>query len=161
MSSLTTHIGKNLQNLVFRLVFEANDDVETLDAFFRQSPEAVAAAMQDYGAKETGPLSTSNLTKMAQLSLSEFHTEAGYKELNRLLAEPNTRGSRTATVAFTAAHETFVRSVLTESSGAIGNYVFGESYAPFEGPSPDYRAPGKHISFAIELSHPLSRGSVQ
>ncbi|KAH9987072.1 glucose-methanol-choline oxidoreductase, partial [Xylariaceae sp. FL0662B] len=46
------HVGENLQNHLFTgLVFEACDDVDTIDAFFRQEPDAVAAAMQDYGTK--------------------------------------------------------------------------------------------------------------
>lgn len=153
------HVGENLQNHIFTgLVFEVNDDVETLDAFFRQDPDAVATAMQDYGTKGMGPLSTSNMTTMAQLPLPEFHTEAGHKELDELLSL-GVLDSRT-TPAFAATHETFVRSILTNPSEAMSNYVFGAGYAPFDGPSPVYRAPGKHVSVAIELSHPLSRGSV-
>lgn len=42
------YIGENLQNHPFTgIVFEARDDVETIDDFFRQDPEAVAKAMQD------------------------------------------------------------------------------------------------------------------
>ncbi|KUJ07704.1 GMC oxidoreductase [Mollisia scopiformis] len=159
------HVGENLQNHVFTgLVFEASDDVETLDAFFRQDPDAVATAMQDYGTKGTGPLSTSNMTTMAQLPLPEFHTEVGRKELNQLFdlsaLDPDSDSDTRTTPAFAAAHKTFVRSILTDPSEALGNYVFGAGYAPFDGPSPAYRAPGKHVSVAIELSHPLSRGSV-
>jgi choline dehydrogenase-like flavoprotein len=138
--------------------------VETIDAFFRQEPDAVAAAMQEYGTKGTGPLSTSNMITMAQLPLPEFHTEAGRKEIDQLLGamDPDTdaRRSPTTTPAFAAAHENFVRSILTDTSEALGNYVFGSAYAPFDAPCPTYRAPGKHVSVAIELSHPLSRGSV-
>ena len=159
------HVGENLQNHLFTgLVFEARDDVETIDAFFRQEPDAVAAAMQDYGTKGTGPLSTSNMITMAQLPLPEFHTDAGRKELDQLFGaldpDSDARRSVPTTPAFSAAHETFVRSILTDPSEALGNYVFGSAYAPFDAPSPTYRAPGKHVSVAIELSHPLSRGSV-
>ena len=155
------HVGENLQNHLFTgLVFEARDDVETIDAFFRQEPDAVATATQDYGTKGTGPLSTSNMINMAQLPLPEFHTEAGRKELEKLFAALDARLSPPTTPAFAAAHGAFVRSILTEPSEALGNYVFGSAYAPFDAPSPIYRAPGKHVSVAIELSHPLSRGSV-
>jgi choline dehydrogenase-like flavoprotein len=159
------HVGENLQNHPFTgLAFEARDDLETIDAFFRQEPDAVAAAMQEYGTKGTGPLSTSNMITMAQLPLPEFHTEAGRKEIDQLLGamDPDTdaRRSPTTTPAFAAAHENFVRSILTDTSEALGNYVFGSAYAPFDAPCPTYRAPGKHVSVAIELSHPLSRGSV-
>ncbi|KAH8585896.1 hypothetical protein B0O99DRAFT_529793 [Bisporella sp. PMI_857] len=159
------HVGENLQNHLFTgLVFEARDDVETIDAFFRQEPNAVAAAVQDYGTKGTGPLSTSNMITMAQLPLPEFHTEAGRKEFDQLLGtldpDSDARRSPPTTPAFAAAHETFVRSILTDPSEALGNYVFGSAYVPFDAPSPTYRAPGKHVSVAIQLSHPLSRGSV-
>ncbi|KAF7948946.1 hypothetical protein EAE96_008125 [Botrytis aclada] len=120
--------------------------------------------MQEYANKGTGYLSTSNITTMAQLPLPEFHTEVGRKELDQLLAasksESNAYDSSPTTPAFAAAHENFVRSIITSPSEALGNYVFGSGYAPFDAPSPSYRAPGKHISIAIELSHPLSRGSI-
>ncbi|KAK8029811.1 GMC oxidoreductase [Apiospora rasikravindrae] len=143
------HVGENLQNHVFTgLVFEAKDDVYTIDDFFRQDPKAVGAAMEDYGTKGTGPMSTSNMVTMAQLPLPEFHTLHVHPPL------PPT------TPAFVAAHEKFVRSVLTNPSSALGNYVFGPAYAPFDVPeNPAHRAPGKWVSVAIELSHPLSRGS--
>ncbi|KAF5873729.1 putative glucose-methanol-choline oxidoreductase protein [Botrytis fragariae] len=159
------HVGENLQNHLFTgLTFEARDDVETVDAIFRQQPDAVAAAMQEYATKGTGYLSTSNITTMAQLPLPEFHTEARRKELDQLLAASKSNSdawrSSPTTPAFATAHESFVRSIITNPSEALGNYVFGSGYAPFDAPSPSYRAPGKHISIAIELSHPLSRGSV-
>ncbi|KAK8121582.1 GMC oxidoreductase [Apiospora sp. TS-2023a] len=153
------YVGENLQNHPFTgIVFEARDDVETIDAFFRQDPEAVAAAMQAY-AEGKGPLSTSNLMNMAQLPLPEFHTEEGRKEVDRLLEASS--GKSASTPAFAAAHQAYVRSVLTNSDSgeAVGNYVFGEGYAPFDAPA-TYRAPGKYVSVAVELSHPLSRGSV-
>lgn len=118
----------------------------------------MGTALQDYGTKGKGPMSTSNLTKMAQLPLPDFQTEAGRKELNQLLAL-SAPDSRTTSV-FRDSHEKFVRSILTDPSEAVSNYVFGPAYSPFEGPNPTYRAPGKYVSVAIELSHPLSRGSV-
>lgn len=161
------HVGENLQNHLFTgLVFEANDDVGTIDAFFRQEPDAVGAALQDYGTKGTGPMSTSNMITMAQLPLPEFSTEEGRKELDQLFvaldtdAKTQTQTPLSASPAYLSAHKEFVRSILTDPSEGLGNYVFGSAYAPFDAPDPNYRAPGKHVSVAIELSHPLSRGSV-
>ncbi|KAI1456979.1 hypothetical protein F4805DRAFT_429908 [Annulohypoxylon moriforme] len=159
------HVGENLQNHLFSgLSFEAIDDVDTIDAFFRQEPDAVARAMEDYGTKGTGPLSTSNIITMAQLPLPEFHTKDGQKDLEQLLGslDPASDVSRSppTTEAFATAYQTYTRSILTNPSEPVGNYVFGPAYAPFEGPDPHYRAPGKHVSIAIELAHPLSRGSV-
>ncbi|KAG6368745.1 hypothetical protein INS49_002959 [Diaporthe citri] len=159
------HVGENLQNHLFTgISFEARDDVDTIDAFFRQEPDAVDAAMQDYGTKGTGPLSTSNLITMAQLPLPEFHTPDGRKELDQLLGtldpEADALRSPPTTPAFAAAHEAFVRSILRDPTEGLGSYIFGAAYAPFDGPSPAYRAPGKHVSVVIQLSHPLSRGSM-
>lgn len=159
------HVGENLQNHIFTgVAFEVNDDVETIDAFFRQEPDAVAAAMQDYATKGAGPMSTSNMITSANLPLPEFHTEEGRKELQKLLETPNSEGaadrSSPTTPAFAAAHEGFVRSVLTDRQQPLGFYIMGSAFVPFEGPDPNYRAPGKWMSIAVEISHPLSRGSV-
>lgn len=158
------HVGENLRNHMFTgLVFEVRDDVDTLDAFFRQKPDAITAAVQDYGLKGTGPLSTSNMITMAQLPLPEFHTENGYEQLDQLFSAMNAnldaRCPQPTTPAFAAAHENFVRSTIINPSEPLGSYVFGPGYAPFDGPSQTYRAPGKFVSVAIELSHPLSPGS--
>ncbi|KAI5926903.1 GMC oxidoreductase [Camillea tinctor] len=160
------HVGENLQNHLFTgLVFEAYDDVHTLDAFFRQQPDVVDTASKDYKAKKRDPLCTSNMITMAQLPLPDLHTEDGHKDLDQLLGslDPASDASRSppTTPAFAAAHQAFIRSLLTNPSEAVGNYVFGAAYTPFDKPEdPTYRAPGKYVSIAIELSHPLSRGSV-
>lgn len=154
------YVGENLQNHLFTgLSFEVNDDVDTLDAFFRQEPDAVGAAMQDYGSKGCGPMSTSNMITMAQLPLPEFNTQEGRKDLDRLFNSPYDIEPKAET-SYLTVHKDFVHSILTNPSESVGNYVFGSAYAPFEKPNQHgYRAPGKHVSVAIELSHPLSRGS--
>lgn len=157
------HVGENLQNHLFTgFTLEVRDEVETIDAFFRQEPDAVAAAMQAYGTSGTGPLSTSNMITMAQLPFPEFHSENGREELSQWLKAPEweAKQSSPTTLPFSTAHEDFVRSALEDPSQAVSNCVFGPAYAPFDAPDPMYRAPGKHVSVAIELSHPLSRGFV-
>lgn len=158
------YVGENLQNHLFTgLTFEVNDDVDTIDAFFRQEPEAVATVMGDYMTKGTGPMSTSNMITMAQLPLPEFHTKEGREDVDRLLSitSPGKKEASTrCTNDVATAKRDFVRSTLINPSEAVGNYVFGAAYAPFESADPHYRAPGKHISVAMELSHPLSAGSV-
>lgn len=159
------HVGENLQNHIFTgVAFEVNDDVETIDAFFRQEPDAVAAAMQDYATKGAGPMSTCNMITSAHLPLPEFHTDDGRKELEQLLAtlnpEDNVQCAWPTTPAFATAHQDFVRSILTDHQQPLGFYVMGPAFVPFEAPTPDYRAPGKWISIAVQISHPLSRGAV-
>ncbi|KAK8061649.1 Dehydrogenase citC [Apiospora phragmitis] len=118
------HVGENLQNHAFTgLTLEVRDDVDTLDAYFRQEPEAVAAAMQDYGTKGTGPLSTSNLLNMAQLPVPELCTEDGHKVVDQLLHATDASRSPATTAAFAVAHQAFVRSIFTTPSEAVGNYA--------------------------------------
>lgn len=162
------HVGENLQNHPYTgVAFEVRDDVETLDALLRGDPDAISAAMQDYATKGTGPLSTSSIITCAQLPLPGNRTddEAGHKDRDELLlhdldAEADAARSPPTTPAFATAHEAFVRSVLVFPTEPSATYTMGPGYAPFEAPSPTYRAPGKRISVVVTLSHPLSRGSV-
>lgn len=158
------HVGENLQNHVFTgVAFEVNDDVDTIDAFFRQEPDAVAAAMQEYATKGTGPMSTSNMITSAHLPLPELHTDEGREVRQQLLdtltPKDNAEPSSTTTEGFAQHHARFVLSVLTDPKQPLGTYVMGPAFVPFDA-SPDYRAPGKWISIVAELSHPMSCGSV-
>jgi choline dehydrogenase-like flavoprotein len=159
------HVGENLQNHVFTgVAFEVNDNVETIDAFFRQEPEAVAAAMQEYATKGTGPMGTCNMITTAHLRMPELHTDEGCRDLQDLLStlgsKDDAQRSSPTTPAFAAAHEDFVRSILTDPRQPLGHYVMGPASVLFDA-SPAYRAPGKWISVAIEIANPLSRGSVR
>lgn len=153
------HVGENLQNHLFTgLTFEARDDVDTLDAFFRQEPDAVTTAKQNYGTKGTGPMSTSNMITMAQLPLPELCSDEGRLEIQRLTSDAHAVAPNMQ--AFAAAHKEFVCSILADPSEACGNYLLGAAFTPFDGASKDYRAAGKHISIMVMLSYPLSSGSV-
>ncbi|PSR82627.1 GMC oxidoreductase-domain-containing protein [Coniella lustricola] len=159
------HVGENLQNHAFTGVsFEVNDDVDTIDAFFRQEPDAVAAAMQDYATKGAGPMSTCNMITSAWLPLAELHSGEGAMIADKLLSDSegqkDFQQSKCTEPAFAAAHQDFVRSVLKDPHQPSGFYVMGPAFVPFEGPRPDFRAPGKWISIAVQIAHPLSRGSV-
>ncbi|KAM7206083.1 L-sorbose 1-dehydrogenase [Naviculisporaceae sp. PSN 640] len=158
-------VGENLQNHVYTgLTFEVEEDaIATLDPFFRNDPQAVGAAMEAYGVNGTGPLSSSSIIASAQLPFPGIETEAGEKEVNRLLQEHLNWRSPEGEVSprFSAAHAAFVQSILLSPTEASSNYVFGPAYTEFENrTNPANRAPGKHITIAPMLSHPLSRGSV-
>ncbi|KAG8160052.1 hypothetical protein KVR01_010689 [Diaporthe batatas] len=83
---------------------------------------------------------------MAQLPLPKFDTPSGRKELNELLStldpDSDAKESPPITTAFSTAHEAFVRSILTDPSEPLGNYVFGPAYAPFDNSNKSYRASG-------------------
>lgn len=181
------HVGENLQNHVFTGVsFEVNDDVDTIDAFFRQEPEAVAAAMQEYATKGTGPMSTSNMITTAHLPLPDLLGSEWRDILRQVLAnlpsndaaeppstmaealaqlvatlghEDDAQSSSTTTEGFARHQALFMLSTLAKSDQPLGSYVMGPAFVPFDA-SPDYRAPGKWISIVAELSLPMSRGSV-
>ncbi|KAK7754331.1 hypothetical protein SLS62_003624 [Diatrype stigma] len=157
-------VGKNLQNHPLTGVsFEVRDDVDTLDPFFRSEPGAVAAEMEAY-AKGTGSLGTSNIISSAQLPFPGIATKEGQQEVNQLLrnlnAETDAARNPPANPAFVAAHESFVRSVLTSPTEASATYLIVPAYNPFEGSDPGFRAPENHFTVVAMLAHPLSRGSV-
>lgn len=158
------HVGENLQNHVYTgVVFEVRDDIQTLDPFFRNEPDAVTAAMEAY-AKGTGPLGSSSIIASAQLPFPGIKSEEGRKEVDELLLKLNIVKDAArcppTTPAYVAAHESFVRSILRSPTEASVNLLMGPAYTPFEVSDPMYRAPGNHVTIAVMLSHPLSRGSV-
>lgn len=160
----TPHVGENLQNHVYTgVVFEVREDVETLDPFFRSDPRATAAAIQAY-AKGTGPLASSSIVASAQLPFPGIDNEAGQKDLAQLLHQhldiAQALPPTPTTPALSAAHEAYVRSVLSSPTDASANYFIGPAYTAFENADPRFRAPGNHVTIGVMLSHPLSRGSV-
>ncbi|GAB1316058.1 hypothetical protein MFIFM68171_06268 [Madurella fahalii] len=158
------HVGENLQNHVYTgVVLEVRQDVETLDPFFRSDPQAVAAAMEVY-AKGTGPLASSSIVASAQLPFPGIGNETGQGDLAQLLHQHLDAATAPplgpTAPAFAAAHESYVRSVLSSPTDASANYLIGPAYTAFEGADPGFRAPGNHVTIGVMLSHPLSRGSV-
>lgn len=185
------HVGENLQNHVFTGVsLEVNDDVDTLDAFFRQEPDAVAAAMQEYATKGTGPMSTSNMITTAHLPLPDL-LGSEWREILRQQVLANLPSNHVAeppsTITEALASLVTALCLGDEDGCAQPSSTATEGFARHQalfmlsmlekwehplgsyvmGPafvpfdaSPDYRAPGKWISIVAELSHPMSRGSV-
>ncbi|KAK0629343.1 GMC oxidoreductase [Bombardia bombarda] len=159
------HVGENLQNHVYTgVVFSVPDDVPTLDPFFRQEPQAMKAAMEAY-AKFTGPLGSSSIIASAQLPFPGIQTDEGKQDLDQLVGKHLATSAAVppqapTTPAFAASHESYVRSVLSSPTDASANYIIGPAFTAFEDPNPFYRAPGNHITVAVMLAHPLSRGSV-
>ncbi|KAI0007193.1 alcohol oxidase [Xylariaceae sp. FL0662B] len=150
------HVGENLQNHVFTgVVFDARDDEKTLDAYFRQEPDAGKAAMEAY-AHGTGPLGSSSIVASAQLPFPGIQTDKGQQDLDQLLQsldiEADLQRSPKTSTLFAAAKASFVRSILSSPTEASAHYVFGP--AALDG------SLGNHVTVAVMLSHPLSQGSV-
>lgn len=150
------HVGENLQNHVFTgVIFDARDDEKTLDPYFRQEPEAGKAAVEAY-ANGTGPLGSSSIIASAQLPFPGIRTDAGKQDLDQLLQglniEDDLKQSPRTSAPFAEVNASFVRSILSSPTDASANYVIG--------PSALDGSPGNHITVAVMLSHPLSKGSV-
>ncbi|KAI1447076.1 GMC oxidoreductase [Annulohypoxylon stygium] len=159
------HVGENLQNHVY-VTFTSEvvkkEGFETLDKLLQQDPTAIAAA-QEAMAHGKGPLLGANTSGSAQMPLPYFESENGKHELNEHLKGFNTKVDQgKATPAFVRAHESFVRSVIaspTEASALYNTFpgfmIFSDSCAPAPHPPGDDR----YLTFAVHLTHPLSRGS--
>lgn len=157
------YVGENFQNHVYAgFSMEVRDEVETLDPFFRQEPEAVAAARETYEQGKGGPVGRSTNLCFAPMPLREVTDEQGLKGIGQLLDDSasGSVGSSIVTPAFKKAWETYIRGEITSSTEAAVRFMFVPGFAPWESDNPLYRAPGNHFTIAMMLSHPISRGSV-
>ena len=157
------HVGENFQNHAFSgIVLPVRDDVDTLDAFLRQDPDAVAAAQDTYARGKGGPIGRSSTLSSAQMPLCEVTDEQGMAEIEHLLtgAAAAPAGSSIATPAFKKAWESYIRRSLTSSTESPGRFMFVAAYSPFEADDVSYRAPGNHFTIVVMLSTPFPRGSV-
>lgn len=180
------HVGENLQNHVLVALTAqviTRDGFETLDALLQGDAEALAAA-QDALAKGRGPLTGVNTSGSAQMPLPFFcSSEAGKRQLDRLFSGSSGSGSEKVPrqgqggkeekedeegkgpvkvmPAFIDAHEAFLRSVLASPTEASAFYSMFPGYMAFDVKGNAFPHPGDglYVTFAVQLSHPLSRGS--
>lgn len=79
-------VGENLHDHdIVYTGFKAVDDVATLDSLIRQEPEALQQAMQEYGATQSGPLTSCGVYSYAYLPVLEHASQEGQKALKSLL----------------------------------------------------------------------------
>lgn len=157
------HVGENFQNHCFSgVVFPIRDDVETLDAFIRKDPSAVAAAEKTYASGKGGPIGRSSTLLSAQMPMTDIIDDHGMNEIQDLLkdAASKSTGPSVATPAFQRAWDSYIESSLTSKTESPGRFMFVPCYSPFDVADPSYRAPGNHFTIVTMLSTPLPRGSV-
>ena len=175
------HVGENLQNHVYVALTAQvipRDGFETLDALLQGDAAALAAA-QDALARGRGPLTGVNTSGSAQMPLPFFSSsEAGKRQLDRLFSgssgdggggggqgqgekEEVEKGPGKVMSAFIDAHEAFVRSVLASPTEASAFYSMFPGYMAFDvkGNVLPHPGDGLYVTFAVQLAHPLSRGS--
>lgn len=156
-------VGENLQNhplVTIPFEVDATTAPETKDAFvraaIRQDATVLGPAMMQYMQYHTGPFASSGVTSAAQLPLPAEATV----ELQELLG--NSSGGDKS---FAAAHEKYVRQILSSPSEASGYYILGPAYAAFNpdgthAPPPLDGSEDSYLTVVLLLAHPLSRGSV-
>lgn len=157
------HVGENFQNHCFSgVVFPIRDDVDTLDAFIRKEPSAVAAAEKTYASGKGGPIGRSSTLLSAQMPLIDITDEHGVNEMQQLLKEAAAKsmGPSVATPAFRRAWTSYIERNLTSKTDSPGRFMFIPSYSPFDVADQSYRAPGNHFTIVAMLSTPFPRGSV-
>ncbi|OBT40263.1 hypothetical protein VE00_09867 [Pseudogymnoascus sp. WSF 3629] len=158
-----SHVGENFQNHCFSgVVFPIRDDVDTLDAFIRKEPGAVAAAEKTYASGKGGPIGRSSTLLSAQMPMTDITDEHGMNEIQQLLKEAAGKsiGPSIATPAFRRAWNSYIERNLTSKTESPGRFMFIPCYSPFDVADPSYRAPGNHFTIVTMLSTPLPRGSV-
>lgn len=154
-------VGENLQDhAVGSICFEAIDTLDTLDALMRQEPEAIAQAMQDYGANRTGPMSHVGVSAYAYLPVNSIEGRQAVKEV---LANNRPRSGEVSNLRDLAYFEVAERT-LSDPNKPTAAYLTvsaqtAQSAGWLEAPSPS-PLPGKFLTIGAMLSQPLSRGTV-
>lgn len=158
------YVGENMQDhILVGIGFEVKEGVDTGDDIIRQDQEAVQAALTAYQTSKTGPLCSPGAAAFAFMPLVEFLDEDGKAKLKDLLREYSETTRNHPIQQQLSQH---VRSILespNEASGAFLTFAAqmqtGNSLkysAAFHGEA----KPGKFVTIAAALLHPLSVGNV-
>ena len=157
------NVGENLQDHPMTgISFEAKDDVETLDAFIRQDPKAIGAAMEAYQINKSGPFSGASINSFAFMPVVQFQSSDGRLALNHLLETQLPRQPKTGQ----SAEEEFVGSVISSADKSSVVYFMIAAQANFGAEARDNKddpkkeETGNYITICALLSYHLSRGSV-
>ncbi|KAI0016138.1 putative GMC oxidoreductase [Xylariomycetidae sp. FL0641] len=162
-------VGENLQDHICCAIgYEAADEIETLDSLLRQEPAAIAEAMEDFTVRRAGLLTSSGILTYAYMSLpsSSSMTASSRELLDALLRQGTTTadGSPDRAQKREQAYSRVAKDALTDPNqpsaaylAAIGQNPVAVDPATREPLTP---LPGRHVSLAAILSHPVARGSV-
>lgn len=157
-------VGENLHDhLISSTAFEAAKDPEATDALARQEPGALAQAPQQFGAAQSGPLTSLGASTYAYLPLPAKEQDA----LKPLLALHRPAAGTSAEQARARAIFDITEEVLLDPKQPSAAYLttLGQAGRPLDdtnGPRPPASSPSGpdgFTTFGVMLSHPLSRGS--
>lgn len=155
-------VGENLQDhLVCAISYHANDSVDTMDPLLRQEPEALAQAVEEYTTNKSGLLTGSGIDCYAYLPITDDSSDPGFERLAKTLRENQPSGSEPYSEAYAILSKT-----LLDREAATAGYLLQRVQAvipvdtSYCAESPTGPLPGKFLTIAALLSHPVSRGSV-
>lgn len=158
-------VGENLHDhAIVYTGFKAAKDVATLDPLIRQEPEALQQAMQEYGATQSGPLSSCGVYSYAYLSVLEHASDQGQKSLRTLFDINRPAPGIGPEDARARSFYDVAETTLLDQKEPSGAYVsaLAQITIPLDANAekPPAAIPGKFITIGSVLSQPLSRGSV-
>ncbi|KAJ0108186.1 hypothetical protein J7T55_000151 [Diaporthe amygdali] len=158
-------VGENLHDhAICYTGFKAVDEVSTLDSLIRQEPEALQQAMQEYGAAQSGPLTSCGVYTYAYLPVLEHVSAEGQKTLKTLLEKNRPASGSSQEEARAQAFYDVAERALLDPKEPSGAYVtaLAQITIPIDANAekPSAALPVKYITIGSMLSQPLSRGSV-
>ncbi|KAK7740880.1 hypothetical protein SLS62_010938 [Diatrype stigma] len=150
-------VGENLyDHLMCSVSFAAVDELETLDAIFRQEPNALENAAKRYAEDGTGPFSSMGVYSYAYLPVLDHASPEGQGKLVKLIEERRpTEGDTPAAHARAQAYYDIAKSSLMDPKQPSCAYLsfISQFVGPFESNTKSYTISAMH-------SLPLSRGTV-
>ncbi|RYP79461.1 hypothetical protein DL770_006642 [Monosporascus sp. CRB-9-2] len=157
-------VGENLQDhLVCDLVFDAVDDLETLDPL--QEPGGLEQATHEYMTNHAGLLTSAGIKTYAYMPVTKHLSGEGREALKKLLQQNRPQGGESSDQSQSRARAYYEVAENTLFSGDQPStaYLTAIAQNPIA-PDPDTGKPlppvaGRYVTIAAVLSQPLSRGS--
>ncbi|XDG01342.1 hypothetical protein ABKA04_000957 [Annulohypoxylon sp. FPYF3050] len=154
-------VGENLQDhLVSYASYETVDNISTLDSLIRQEPDAIEQAMNEYVTKKSGILSSVGVFTCAYLPLVDYMSGESHSQLKELFHQNRPATDNQQAKAF---YDVAEKAFLDPNQPSACHFTALAQQVPPVDPnsnSPADPIPGSFITFAVMLSHPLSRGNV-
>ncbi|KAK5634994.1 hypothetical protein RRF57_010707 [Xylaria bambusicola] len=159
-------VGENLQDhLVCDITFAAEDKIgDTLDALARQEPKAMEEAMGNFIQKHEGILTSSGILTYAYLPVMDFLQDPGRQNLVKMTTDSLSRSSSTPEEIRAGKYLEIATRTLLDPGRPSAAYLtaIGQNPVALDPATgePIPPQPGKHLTIAVILAQPLSRGTV-
>ncbi|KAJ8130821.1 hypothetical protein O1611_g2803 [Lasiodiplodia mahajangana] len=149
-------VGENLfDHIMCSISFAAVDELDTLDAIFRQEPDALEDAAKRYAKDGSGPFSSMGVYSYAYLPVLKHASPEGRQKLIELLEEVRPTEGNTPEHARAEAYYKIAKASLLDPEQPSCAYL--AFIAQFVGA---FESNTKSFTISAMHSQPLSRGSV-